>query len=510
MTSALHCPRDRRSGGAGFLLLLPWLFLAAPPARAEVSYLVATAVEDGWETHWLQVGADGVELRASAPHLILYADGELWAWRTYRFQVPTCPCPDPGGDLLALDEPVCEEAPGGDALQLVGLTGGTQREVVGIRGARSEGGERQTISLLGMLGPLLLLRVDLNAAGCGIHGTTTSRFVAFHGGLGRAVDLLSADEVGRLQLRERTEAWQALRRDTRTYPVETAADITHSATLADVRDGALLLCHRFTAAACFECSDGLWSTGTRSVNVPVREVPGRLAPFVEIPAAVSSFLVDRADAVPEGRTVAAWVSPVRATPEQLTGLLEAFRSRTALERPPVAGSDPRYGEASGRYESEDGSLTLMTLPDGVSATYTSAFQTEYSVPHLCDCDLWGAQVGAAYFLGEHGTRLEIGDGWAHLSGSAPECCGLGWSGDELVRVGDLPRCTVTADTVKLLDAPEDGRPLRTFVLAGDTVTVLPPWTGANPEVLLVRFRGDVATTYGYLRRDAVDCVFESE
>jgi len=488
--------------------LIVGLCLGAAPARAEVSYLVASSTGEGWETHWLRVGPGGVEVLATAPHLILFADGELWAWRTYRFQVPTCSCPDPGGDLLSLDEPGCGEAPGGDALQLVGLVGGEQREVVGIRGEESEGGERQSVSLLGMLGPLLLLRVDLNALGCGIHGTIQSRFVAFHAGLGREVDLLSADEIGRIQLRERTEAWQALRRDSAAYPIESAADITHSATLADLRSDALTLRHQFTADACFECSDGRWSSGTRSVRVTAREVPARLAPFTQIPTPVSAFLAEQG--VPDGQDVVAGVSPVRASADALPGLLGAFRTLAALERPPQAGSDPRFGESTGRYESDDGSLALMIQPDVLTATYTSAFQTEYSVPHLCDCDLSGGPEGDGYRLGEHGTNLELGPGWARLSGAAPECCGLGWPGDELVRVGDLPRCTVTADTVKLLDAPEDGKPMRTFVLSGDTVTVLPPRAGTEPSFVLVRFRGDVATAYGYLPRTAIDCPLDGE
>ena len=493
----------------GLAAVLVWLAGIGPlaqPAQAAVHYLVTTGGDGEFETHWLRVEPDEVVVEATVPHLVVFAGDEPWAWRTYHFQVPTCPCPNPSGDLLALDEPTCGEEAGGDALQLVGLVSGEQREVVGIRARAADGGELQRVSLLGALGPLLLLREDQRAAGCGSHERVSARFVAFHAGLGREVELLTADEVGRLLLLERTEAWQQLRRDSAIYPIESAEDISHTATLADLSRGGLELIHQFSAAACHECSDGQWSSGTRSVRVAAREVPGRLAPFTQIPVPVATF--DGGDAPLS--TPIRGVSPVRAEAERIPILLAAFRDLHALEQPPVAGTDPRFGEISGVYGSDTGTLAMLALPDGVGATYSSVFQTTSFVPHMCDCELLGAAAGEgdpAYTLGAHGTRLETGPGWARLSPPAPECCGLGWPGDELVRTADLPRCSVIADTAKLLETP-GGKPLRTFVIAGDRVTVLPPLPEDDPEHLLVRFHGAVTTTYGYLRRDALDCPFD--
>ncbi len=494
-----------RSAALGLAATLLWCLGAGPlarPASASVHYLVITGEGEGFETHWLRIDADGATVEASVPHLVLFASDDLWAWRTYRFQAPTCPCPNPSGDLLSLDEPSCGEAPGGDALQLVGLVSGEQREVVGVRPQAADGGELQSVSLLGALGPLLLVREEQRAAGCGTHEHRASRFVAFHAGLGRAVELLTDDEVGRVQLLERTEAWQQLRRDPSIYPIESAEDISHTAILADLDAGGVRLEHQFSAAACHECSDGQWSSGTRSVRVAARALPERLAPLAEIPPPVVAFAAGQESGAAEIRGVSpVWSDDVRE-------LLAAFRSLDALARPPVAGTDPRYGETSGLYASDAGSLALLVRPDGVGATYSSVFQTASFVPHMCDCELTGVPAAeGAFTLGAHGTALETGPGWARMTPPAPECCGLGWAGDELVRTGDLPRCAVTVDTAKLLDAP-GGQPQRAFVIAGDRVSALPPLPEDRPDHLLVRYRGEVTTTYGYLPRAALDCPFD--
>jgi hypothetical protein len=59
--------------------------------------------------------------------------------------------------------------------------------------------------------------------------------------------------------------------------------------------------HSFSTFACYACGDGVWSSYTRSVNVPAHTLPERARPYSRAPEVVSAYL----DAHP-GDKIAGW------------------------------------------------------------------------------------------------------------------------------------------------------------------------------------------------------------
>ena len=59
--------------------------------------------------------------------------------------------------------------------------------------------------------------------------------------------------------------------------------------IGGARDGRLVIGRKFTAFACYACSDGDWSSYSRSVVLPSPRLPRSLAPFARLPEGLTRF-----------------------------------------------------------------------------------------------------------------------------------------------------------------------------------------------------------------------------
>ena len=176
---------------------------------------------------------------------------------------------------------------------------------------------------------------------------------------------------------------------------------------------------------------------------------------------------------------------------------------TAETPPPEASPSPQRKDASAKYTSDAGTLDLMVNADGVEVRYEAVFSE--SGAH-CRCTFSGApSEGGIYKLDDAGLQLVVEADRVRMQGPQPGCCGAIWQGDELRRMMDLPRCTVSASTANLFGQPAPGSETAHALSAGDEVEVLDPVFPVSTDYRFARKAGDVASPAGYLKLSALNC-----
>ncbi len=108
--------------------------------------------------------------------------------------------------------------------------------------------------------------------------------------------------------------------------------------------------------------------------------------------------------------------------EQPTGTVEPSPSANGSTPPNVAGT----------YASPTGSLVLTQQGERVSGRYSAVFG---SSAHMCDCDLSATWDGTAFVLTDRPahTTLTPDNDRLRFAGNLNDCCGSGWTGDDLER-----------------------------------------------------------------------------
>ncbi len=138
--------------------------------------------------------------------------------------------------------------------------------------------EGYSIDLMASLGPYLFLYEVGYAYGCGAaHGNTGASFTLLDANTMQPVELLTKDELARVNSELMDQAFQQTQAATEHFD-----DSKPQWTLALPRvnkDGAPELLHQFTASSCYACSDGLWSSYSQSVRLPTTWMPARLQPY---------------------------------------------------------------------------------------------------------------------------------------------------------------------------------------------------------------------------------------
>ncbi len=229
-----------------------------------------------------RVEPDGTaETRLEGIHLATKS-GE-WTWVTQTLDVETEPC-----DLsLGSRQP----AQNGTATRAL-LVGPGQKEQVVVDpplGCNEHCANEvdHEVTPLASLGPYLFLEESQYTYACGAHGSTGVSFLVWDVEHGRPVDVLST--VPRpAELRAEAARRFALDEKELGGPFGDAPPAITE--LIPVVDGHRLAFEaQLTIDTCYACSDGAWSSYTRSVRVRTAPPP-LLAAHAELPAGVAAFL----------------------------------------------------------------------------------------------------------------------------------------------------------------------------------------------------------------------------
>jgi hypothetical protein len=151
------------------------------------------------------------------------------------------------------------------------------------------------VDLVGTIGPYLFIQESSYTYACGAHGNTTVAATVWDAEQGKIVNLLAE-----LPAKEKL-ATQAQRKldeeDVDTGGIKEEEGKPEPAQLLPVygERGALRIDAQFARWACYACSDGMWSSYTRSAVVPTEWVPERLKAWVMPPVVVKEFLETHRD-----------------------------------------------------------------------------------------------------------------------------------------------------------------------------------------------------------------------
>ncbi len=483
-------------------LAAPWL-VAGPAEAAEPEYLVWRVTENGYETTWIRDAKASPQTLGRQTHPVLSAGGGLWVWRTTDVETPSCDCTEDNEFAEDLTSKGCPAIESGQGLELVELISGDVLEVVGAPQQPVLGGATQQVFVVGAVGGHLFVQVDLIVEGCDGNPQTTSRAVALDLAARQPEELLPPEERGEVAVRERVMATRTLQSSGDIIDKQSGDDLALSLIVPRYTPGGLQVEYQYTVPVSAVFADGVWSSATRSVRKPALSLPARFEPHVELPAAVGAFVARW----PEDTVFGFTAAPPATDGEATETALDAFRQAKPLSTDD-GGGRPR-DQHSGFYESEFGYLAVMETGDELRGSYHTVFRFDAVAPHECECALTGAADRVdgfllGYVLSPGGTRFDFADQRVHMGGDPLECCSAGWTRDELRRVGDLPRCTVTAKTAKFYD--DDLKTASSaFAMEGDLVDVLPPWSALDEGYVYARFTGTISQATGFVRRDALRC-----
>jgi hypothetical protein len=266
----------------------------ATPSTPRV--LVWTVNEDGEHMTWtLDDAGEAAELRDG---IRIAARGGVWDWHETVEKLVTTACP-------TFDDSGVEQPPGdapepgtGVRITLEREDGGGRTELVAPESAEGAQDLEQTVDLVASVGPYLFIRESTYAYTCGAHGNVGVSFRVHDAERGvdvwtstdgrRFVDLVA---VARETTRARNEL--VVDEDVAAFVADGELPVDFTAILPSYdTDGALEIGLQFTAAACYACSDGAWSSYTKSTTEPLDALPAALRPWATPPAGVSAFLHD--------------------------------------------------------------------------------------------------------------------------------------------------------------------------------------------------------------------------
>jgi hypothetical protein len=235
-----------------------------------------------------------------------------WQWKEAALPVKTHACPrydDDGNELAEAGSP--PEAGTAVRATLERLDGAEGDEVVSPESDEGAQEIEQTVTLVATVGPYLFVRDSTYAYTCGAHGNVGVSFLVWDAERHAAVwsspasdgeDIVGAagpaDADGPLEaplvndVRVRALAALGVDEDVSSFgddgKIET--DLTEIVPAYAGPDGSLSVSLQFTAASCYACSDGAWSSYTKSTLQPLATLPAWLRPWATPPESVRAFL----------------------------------------------------------------------------------------------------------------------------------------------------------------------------------------------------------------------------
>ncbi len=275
--------------------------LAAPHTRESATamsprLLVWTVNEDGERMTWtLDEDGEPADLRDGV-HIA--ARGGVWAWHETVEKLATTACPTYGDN--GVEQPAAEApAPGtGVRITLEREDAAGRTELVAPEGDEGAQDLEETVDLVASVGPYLFIRESTYAYTCGAHGNVGVSFRVYDAE--RGADVWTSGDEGRFvdlaaMARESTRARSELLvdDDVAVFATDGALPVDFTAIVPSYdTDGALEIGLQFTAATCYACSDGAWSSYTKSTTEPLVDLPAALRPWAAAPAGVGAFLRD--------------------------------------------------------------------------------------------------------------------------------------------------------------------------------------------------------------------------
>lgn len=158
-------------------------------------------------------------------------------------------------------------------------------------GSVDVGEMEHSVILLGSVGSVLFLHQRTYIYACGAHGMTMAEFSMWDAEAGKPIGML-ADVPDKPGLgKKAVEKLGPDGDDDPSAPPEekTLPDLVQIMPVYGPR-GALRIDAQLTRWDCYACSDGLWTSYSRSVMVETNWIPERFAPFVTPPVSVKVFL----------------------------------------------------------------------------------------------------------------------------------------------------------------------------------------------------------------------------
>lgn len=299
---ASSAPRRPAPASIVALALAPAPARAVPPAEAEGEddaedrvFLVWARAGDAPPTTFTVAG-DGRVLRAELGIVIATRRG-VWSWEEAEEEVATVPCDLGNG-------PEGERGEGKATRAAVVLRGGDERQEVI---TPPDGGDANEIGhdveVLASVGPHLFIRESTYVYACGAHGSSGAEFHVWD--IERGAKLALLEDVPDLTSLQRAAA-AALDEGAGEGDAE-GRDLPELVMLTPAYrpGGRLRWDAQLTRWDCYACSDGLWSSYTRSAVVPTTFRSGRFAPWANLPSGVMRFLAQRRDLALGGWSISA-------------------------------------------------------------------------------------------------------------------------------------------------------------------------------------------------------------
>jgi hypothetical protein len=278
----------------------PHLAPIAPSASTstESHALVWTQDGDGHRSTWTVDETGRVLQRVDGVRVA--AGGSTWAWTETVGPVATQACPtydDAGNEVPGTVQP-----PAGRgvrvALEPVDVEGAASQTL--LEPAKDSGAQEleQSVELMATVGHYLFVRTAVYVYACGAHGGVSDDFLVWDA-TRRAVVWSSSDDVTAPSQQDwtaeapRDEAVAALAAD---EEVKMFADENGhvDSSLTEIvpffgPDARLDVRYQLTAFACYACSDGSWSSYSRSTRFDARRTPAPLRTWVVPAAGVHAF-----------------------------------------------------------------------------------------------------------------------------------------------------------------------------------------------------------------------------
>jgi hypothetical protein len=143
--------------------------------------------------------------------------------------------------------------------------------------------------VLGTIGSVVFLNEHTYVYACGAHGNTTAGFFAWDAELGKAIDLFAAVPNQDVLSKKANALINAESGDDASVDDDVLPTIVQLLPVYSAR-GALRLDAQWMRSACYACSDGLWSSYSRSAILETGFLHPRFASYAVPPVSIKVFL----------------------------------------------------------------------------------------------------------------------------------------------------------------------------------------------------------------------------
>jgi hypothetical protein len=268
---------------------------AGPVAAPGPRTLVWTTGPGGARQTWTVDETGAVTARVDEVRVA--AGGKVWAWRETPRSVETTACAryDEDGSGTSSSGAADPQPPPGSgvraALERVDPAGGG--ELVEVIAAASDDGAQeidQRIELVATVGPYFFVRDSTYAYTCGAHGNVGVAFALWDAERQADVGVGIVDGPMVSEAQAHASSVFAADDDVSAFAEDGELEVDLTAIVPSYdREGRLVVGMQFTAPSCYACSDGAWSSYSKSTTLAAPVVPDALRTWATAPTGVRGF-----------------------------------------------------------------------------------------------------------------------------------------------------------------------------------------------------------------------------